>query len=82
MNNSFKRAGRPRFADDAGRRQGAAVTAALAAFPDIAELRRFMNEHDEALGGVPLKIATESDHGLDRVQAELQRKALSRTATG
>lgn len=81
MNGTFKRANRVRFADDAGRRQGAAVNAALAAFPDVAELRQFMNEHDEQLGGVPLEIATESDQGLDRVQAELQRRALTRTAS-
>ncbi|MDZ7894787.1 MAG: antitoxin Xre/MbcA/ParS toxin-binding domain-containing protein [Sphingobium sp.] len=78
MTNRFRnRFSGPRLLPEQAARQGqVSRTAFLVLGKD--EAIRFLNSHDEALGGRPLDLATQSPDGLQTVEAHLAtRKAVA-----
>ena len=69
--NVFRRVARTRMPEDQGRRQAEVMTAAWNCFRDTAQVKEFLNQSDDALGGTPLDVAMESDEGLAKVVAHL-----------
>lgn len=58
-----------------GIRQGRAARAAQAALGSVDEVRAFLNNRHEGLGGRPLDLAIASDAGLMAVEAEIAAAA-------
>ena len=69
--NVFRRVARTRMPEDQGRRQAEVMTAAWNKMRDTAQVKAFLNEADDSLGGTPLEVAMASDEGLARVVAHL-----------
>jgi hypothetical protein len=65
---------RPLDADET-RRRGLAVRLASSAHATSEGAMAFLNEHNPALGGRPLDIATASEDGLAAVEATLNQSA-------
>ena len=71
----FRRVMTPRLPADQLDRQGKIATAAWLAFGDSARAAAFLNTHDDALGGRPIALATESDAGYAQVAEAMTRAA-------
>jgi len=69
--NVFRRVARTRMPQDQGRRQAEVMTAAWNRLRDTSQVKAFLNEADESLGGTPLEVAMASDEGLAKVVAHL-----------
>ena len=73
----YKRFRRPfnavRLAPDAAARQGRAASVAYDKFKDFAQVKEFLNAHNDDLGGRPIDLAVASPEGLAAVEAFLTR---------
>jgi hypothetical protein len=73
---TFRSRRHPAMPAEQSRRQSDLIESAWRHFRESAPMIAFLNTRHEALDALPLHLAIESDHGLERVQRLLQDMSL------